>query len=141
MAYKIFLDANILLDFALKREEFVSSKKIIELAVDGQVQGFITPSIVHIVGYWVTKAYGNSSAKELLLALLADVTVIDIPHGIVLNALHSKINDIEDALQYYTALYYKLDYFISRDRNLQKQQIPILPIYTPELFLKELIQA
>lgn len=138
MAFRIFLDANILLDFTLKREAYPVARKILEQAVNGQVQAFITPSIVHIVGYWLTKAYGNTKAKELLLTLLADVTVIDIDHEITLAALHSKIKDIEDALQYYTAIHHKVDYFISRDKDLQKVSIPPLPVYTPDEFLKEI---
>lgn len=137
MASKVFLDANLLLDFTIKRDKYEQYKQIIELAVNGTIQAFITPSIVHIVGYFLTKAYGNAKAKELLLTLMADVTVIDLPHEIVLNALHSKINDIEDALQYYTAVHHKLDYFISLDRQLQKQSIPVLPVYTPSEFLHE----
>ena len=135
MASKVFLDANILLDFTLKRDEYEQSKQIIELVINGTIQAFITPSIIHIVGYWLTKAYGNAKAKEMLLTLMADVTVIDLPHEIVLNALHSKITDIEDALQYYTAIHHKLDYFVSRDKQLQKQSIPILPVYTPQELL------
>lgn len=138
MASKVFLDANILLDFTLKRDDYEQARTIVSLAVDGSIQGYITPSIVHIVGYWLTKAYGNSKAKTILLTLLTDITVIDLPHEIVLNALHSKITDIEDALQYYTAVHYKLDYFISRDKQLQKQGIPILPICTPQEFLSEI---
>lgn len=141
MASKVFLDANILLDFTLKRDEYEQSRKIIELAINGAIRAFITPSIVHIVGYWLTKAYGNAKAKEILLTLMADVTVIDLPHEIALNALHSKITDIEDALQYYTAVYHKLDYFISRDKQLQKQGIPVLPVYTPKEFLIEISES
>ena len=47
MASKVFFDANILLDFTLKRDEYEQSRKIIELAVNGTIQAFITPSIVH----------------------------------------------------------------------------------------------
>ena len=137
MASKVFLDANILLDFALKRDNYKVAKQIISLAITRNIQAFITPSIVHIVGYWLTKAYGSTKAKELLLTLLADVQVIDISHEITLTALHSKITDIEDALQYYTAIHHKLDYFISRDKALQKTAIPVLPIYTPDEFIKE----
>jgi predicted nucleic acid-binding protein len=137
MAFKVFIDANILLDFTLKRPAYEEAKKIIELVVNGNIQAFITPSIVHITGYWLTKAYGDAKAKELLLALLADVKVIDIPHHITLVALHSKINDIEDALQYYAAIYHKLDFFISGDKKLQKESIPVLQVYTPKEFLKQ----
>jgi len=137
MASKVFLDANILLDFTLKRAEYEQSKKIISLAVDGTIEAYITPSIVHIIGYWLAKAYGNLKAKELLLSLLTDITVIDISHEIVVNSLLSKMNDIEDALQYFTAIHHKIDYFVSRDKTLQKQGSPTLPIYTPKEFLEE----
>ena len=138
MAYKVFLDANILLDFTLKRNEYEQSKQIIEKVIGGTIHAFITPSIIHIVGYWLTKVYGNVKAKEILLTLMADVTVIDLPHEHVLNALHSKITDIEDALQYYTAIHHKLDYFVSRDVQLQKQSMPLLPVCTPQELLAEL---
>jgi predicted nucleic acid-binding protein len=137
MAFKVFLDANILLDLTLKRDHFEQAKRIVTLAVDGDVQAFITPSVVHILGYWLSKEYGNSRAKELLLTLLSDITVIDLPHEIAVNALHSKMSDIEDALQYYTAMHHKLDCFISRYKQLQKQGIPALAVYTPEEFLEE----
>ncbi len=137
MASKVFLDANILLDFTLKRNKYEQSKQIIKLAINGDIQVYISPSILHIVGYWLSKSYGNTKAKGILLTLLSDVTIIDLPHEVVLTALHSKISDIEDALQYYTAIHYKLDYFISRDKLLQKQSIPVLPVYTPDEFLNE----
>ena len=135
MAFKLFLDANILLDFTLQRDNYEQSKKIVALAVNGNIQAFITPSILHILGYWLTKYYDQAKAKEILLTLLTDVTIIDLPHEIAVNALHSKITDIEDALQYYSAIHYKLDYFISRDKLLQKQAIPVLPVYMPDEFL------
>ena len=72
-----------------------------------------------------------------MLTLLVDVTVIDISHEITLTALHSKIKDIEDALQYYAAMHHKIDYFISQDKDLQKELIPTLPVYTSVEFLKE----
>jgi predicted nucleic acid-binding protein len=137
MAFKLFLDANVLLDFTLKRDDYETSRALMELSISGRVQAFVTPSIVHIVGYWLTKAYGNVKAKELLLTLLADIQVIDIGHETTLIALHSKMNDIEDALQYYTALHHKLDYFISRDKGLKKAAIAVLPVYSPEEFMKD----
>src|SRR5205809_705586 len=98
MASKIFLDANILLDFLLKRDNYEDAKKLIQLIIEKKLRGFVTPAIVHIVAYWVTKAYGIIKTKQLLLTLLADITVIDCTHEITLTALHSRIDDIEDAL-------------------------------------------
>ena len=136
MASKIFLDANILLDFTLQREEFSLAKKIIEQILEGNLKGFTTSSIIHIVGYWLSKSYGAAIAKDLLLNLLSDIKVIDISHEVVPLALHSKIIDIEDALQYYTALSHKMDVFISNDKQLKKVAMPVLPIYKAKEFVK-----
>lgn len=136
MGPKAFLDANILLDFTLKRESYLVSKQLVVKLVNAELRGYISPSIVHITGYWLTKAYGTAKAKELLLTLLADIYVIEINHETTLHALNSKMPDIEDALQYYTALHHKLDVFISRDKQLQKHAITSLPVYTPEEFLE-----
>lgn len=106
-----------------------------QLIVDKRLRAFITPAIVHIVAYWVAKAYGVGQTKKLLLTLLVDVMVIDCTHEITLIALHSKIDDIEDALQYYTAIHHKIDFFISRDRQLQKSAITSLPVFDLKEFL------
>lgn len=135
MASKVFLDANILLDFSLKRDNYVVSKQVIQLVINGEPQAFITPSIVHITSYWLTKAYGAEKAKQILLQLLTDIQVIDCDHAVTINALNSKMTDIEDALQYYTALHHKIDFFITEDKNLKKSAIPNLPVYNLKDFL------
>lgn len=138
MAFKVMLDANIILDYSLKRNDYETAKRILMFAIDGSIKAFVTPSIVHICGYWLTKAYGREKAKKLMLTVLADITSIDINHETTIAALHSSIKDIEDALQYYAALHHKLDYFISRDKQLNKEALEVLPVYTPEQFLKEI---
>lgn len=137
MAFKIFLDTNVLLDFLLKRDHYEDAKDIISLMIEGKVNAYVTPAIVHIVGYWLAKAYGSEKAKQLLLSLLDNVRAIDISHELTLLALNSKIDDIEDALPYYTAIHNQLDYFISRDNKFQKSAIPGLPVVDPSHFLKE----
>ena len=138
MAVKIFLDANILLDYTLKRPDFAEAEAVLNMVATQKVNAFITTSVLHIVGYWIAKAYGNKTAKTLLISFLADIAVIDAPHEIALVALHSKIDDIEDALQYYAAIHHKIDYFISRDRQVQKDSIPVLPVLTPIEFIHAL---
>lgn len=136
MAFKVLLDANILLDITLKREAYQEARQVFNLINDGQIIAFITPSILHITGYWLTKSFGAPKAKVMLLTLLNDITVIDLPHEMALTALHSTMNDIEDALQYYTAIHHKLNFFVSRDKHLKSVAIPVLPVGTPT----ELIQ-
>jgi predicted nucleic acid-binding protein len=136
MAVKIFLDANVLLDLTLKREFYEDSKELLALIINNQIKAFTTSSVIHIVAHWTSKYRGPVMTKEILISLLSDITLVDISHDTALIALHSKINDIEDALQYYTAIQHKLDYFISRDKQLQKDSIPLLPVFSIKDFLK-----
>jgi predicted nucleic acid-binding protein len=135
MAFRIFLDADILLDFTLKRESYAIVRQLMEWVVGGRVQVFITAAVVQDVGRALSGVYGPMQAKELLLALLAEVQVIDAGYEMTVNALHSRMDDISDALSYYTALHHRLDYFITRDNDLLKVAIPVLPVCTPEEFL------
>ena len=114
MAVSVFLDANILIDYTNQREHHDEAKQILGMVINKRVEAFITSSVLHIVSYWTSKVWGNDLTKNILLTLLNDITIIDIPHDVALIALHSKINDIEDALQYYAAINHKLDFFISR---------------------------
>jgi len=136
MAFRIFLDANMLLDFTLKGPNYRAVRQLMEWAVEGRVQAYITPAVVQVLGLRLAEAYGAERAKELLLALLAEVQVIDTGHEITVNALHSKMDNMEDALSYYTALHHKLDYFITRNKGLSNAAIPVLPVCTPEEFLQ-----
>jgi predicted nucleic acid-binding protein len=137
MASKIFFDANLLLDLTLKRDHYREAEAIFDLVISDRVRAFTTSSVIHITGHYLTKFYGSDKAKTLLLAILANVNIIDISHEIAVIALSSKFSDIEDSLQYYTAIHHKLHCFISRDKKLQKDSLPILPVFTPREFLNE----
>ena len=140
MASKIILDANILLDFILKRSaDYTVLEKIYSEIVEGNLKNHITTSIIHTCGYWLTKAIGSNHAKHVILTMLNDTMVIDASQSTVVDALHSNMVDIEDSLQYYTALEHKLDFFISRDVKFIKSAKPGLPIYSPADFAKKFI--
>ena len=134
MAVKIFIDANVLLDFTLQREHYEDAKEIMSRVVNNEVQAYITSSVLHIAGYWLSKTYGSAKTKDILLTLLKEIYVIDLPHQIAITALNSRMNDIEDAIQYYAAIHHQIDYFISRDKQLKKDGIAVLPVYSPEEF-------
>ena len=134
MAFRIFLDTDVLLDFALKKDR--NARQLMEWAVKGRVQAFITNYTVQVAGYWLTRAYGSVKAKELLSTLLADVQIIDAAHAITVDALHSRIENMDLALQYYTALHHKLDYFITRAGGLDGASSPVLPMCSPETFIQ-----
>lgn len=136
MATSVFLDANIVLDLLLKRKDYEDAREVVSLALKKKIKAFISPSSLHIVSYWLTKAYGSAKSKDLLLLFLSDISIVDANQEVVNLALTSPIDDIEDALQYYTALHHKMDFFISSDRKFQRQALTLLPVYSLPRFLK-----
>jgi len=135
MAFKIFLDANTVLDFALQRSGYEPCKTVISWAEQGRITGLVSPTVVQICSYWIGKAYGVTKAKEIMIALLTSIRAVDTPHETVLKALHVSMNDIEDALLYYTALHHAADFVISNDKAFQKVALPSLPVVSPKHFI------
>ena len=137
MAYRLFLDANVILDYILKRPEGYQPARIIfEVIVRGRHQAFTSPVIVHIVAHMLHKKLGARQTKEIILSLLNDMQVLDTSHDVIVQAMSAGWSDIEDALQYYTALHHKMEVFISRDEGLLKKALPTLPVYQPDAFVE-----
>lgn len=100
MDLKALVDANVLLEFFLKRKEYKITELLIENLLKQKYQAYITSSILHILAYWLGKTYGREKTKEMLLELLTLVTVIDCRHETAVLAISSAIVDKEDAILY-----------------------------------------
>ncbi len=140
MAFKVFLDANIILDYVLKRDNYTQIRALFELEQKSKIRFYMSSSILHIIGYFLTKLIGSILAKTTILKLLDVIHIVDGSHDTAILALQNQNPDIEDALQYQIALKNKMDYFISGDKNFQKYGSVGLPIITiskaSELFSK-----
>lgn len=137
MAFKVFLDANFLLDLILHRAEFATADAIMKSGVKGEIQLYTTPAILHITAYFTSQVYTRIQSKQIILTLLNDVKIIDCDHTTALMAISSNFEDMEDAMQYFTAIKFGIDYFLSADKKLKKTAIPQLPIYTATEFFEK----
>jgi len=137
MASKVFADANLLLDLTLNRPGNTTATKLMQLAIEGSIQFYTTPAVIHITAYFTSQSFTHLQTKQIILTLLTDIQVIDCDHDTALSAVNSNMDDLEDALQYFTALKFKMDYFISSDKKLKKAAIPQLPVYTAAELLAE----
>ena len=130
MAFRIFVDADVLLDFLLKRSGYQIVRRLMEWAVRGRVQLFTSPAVLRDIARELGRAYGPVQAKELLLSLLAVLQVVDAGYETAVNAVQSKIDNIPGAISYHTALDHRLDYFITHDTSLLQVVNSVLPVYT-----------
>jgi predicted nucleic acid-binding protein len=137
MVKRVFLDANILLDFTLKRGHFEAAKTIFEAIINGQITAIVTTSSLNVCAHWLSKSYGSAKAKEVMAALLDVLEVAEPPKKVLRRALTSQIEDIEDAFQLYTALHYEADMLITQDKQLHQLQGPVLPIFDAVRFIEK----
>jgi predicted nucleic acid-binding protein len=136
MAYKIYFDVNILLDLTLQRNNSSEIEIIIKEVEKGLLNGFVCGPTIHTLSYFLSKIYGIEKTKMLLLNLLSFIDIIDASKEDIQKALFTNFKDIEDAIQVQTALTFKMDYFLTSDKQLLKASSESMPIVNAKEFLK-----
>jgi predicted nucleic acid-binding protein len=130
----VLVDTNVLLDVLLERGEFQDpAAKIWSLAEQGRVRGFIAAINYSNVFYIITKAYGVSKGHLAARTLRKVFTMVPLDLQIVDQAMDSGIADLEDAIQFYSALRAEAVCIVTR--NPDHYPKAELPVYTPTEFL------
>ncbi len=133
---EIFLDTDVAFDILSKREpHFESSLPFLHLALQNKARLLIAESSLGNLFYLTFDIY---KLKNSVSRMVDFITVCElVPSGkvAVLESLKSSFKDKEDGLQYYTALYRDVDYFITRNiKDYRKNAQTSLPVYTPVEF-------
>jgi len=138
MAFKIFLDTNIIVDFFISlRKEHNNAKKIIELAEDGELFGFLSESVINTTAYLVRKSAYFNNFKLLINELIGILNVLPCSNSTIHNAYLRAKNDLEDAVLYQLALEHNLDYFVTSDiSDYKKIASASLPVVTSAELIK-----
>lgn len=140
MAYKVFVDANVYLDFLLQRgNEWKEAEAIFELAENNSIDVITSSSIllnlIYIIG---TKKVSPANIIDYCSAILRYSKLADPDNSTFSRALFSGFADLEDAVQYHTALHVKgMDYFITSNTKDFKKATSQLPVLTPKQFMKK----
>ena len=138
MAYsRLFLDSDVILDIILKRQPFVLYMQ--ELLMQCASRGLeLTTSTLVIanMNYILTKEFGAPESKKRLKEIIKVIDVLSFEGEIVGKAIESRFSDLEDAFQHLIAVRNNCDLIITR--NVKDYKHSIIPVLTPEQFLKTL---
>ena len=137
MVPKVFLDADVLLEYTLKESGYQHGRQMMEWAVKGWIQAFTSSAIIRDIAIGLNRAYGPVKTQKILVSLVASVQVIDAEFQTIIIALQSRINSVPAGISYYTALQHQMDYFITYDFNLFENANPVLPTTTPIDFFNQ----
>jgi len=103
---KIFLDANILVSVLNKEYPvFTHSSRVLSLADSSKFKLYTSPLYLAIAFYFAEKKSGNAGARHKINLLAEKLRFTSITERTVMEVnKNKKIHDLEDGLQYYSAL-------------------------------------
>lgn len=132
---RVFLDTNILVDVLERRQPFfLASANILELGVSGVMEMFVS-SLTFINAIYIgRKSLGREVVVDKIKALHPYVHVSPMGEQEFAKALQMTGKDVEDNLQYCSALAAGCDIIVTRN----KKDFPAdeaLKVLTPEEFL------
>jgi predicted nucleic acid-binding protein len=137
MMAKVFVDTDIILDLLAMREpHYQFSARLFSMADEGELKLYVSSLSFSNLNYILSKQFSAAQARKKLLTFKTLVTVLSVSEKSVDLALNSDFNDFEDALQYFTALEFKISTLLTRNlKDFKKADISVL---TAEQYLKSI---
>jgi len=137
MTQRVLLDSNVVVDFVLKRINFVeNAERIFEKIEAGLIVGCISSSAVTDVYYIVENKTNSDYAREMMEYIYRTLLILPVIRKTIRAALDSGMKDFEDAVQSAAAYDLDINIVVTRDKNGFRDSG--LQVYSPEEFLKAL---
>lgn len=139
MHYKVFADANVYLDLFLQRGNFwKDTEALLELAEQNQIKVYTSASnVLNLMYIMETNKISKQNIIKHSTTLLSYSSLANPDNEIFKSALSSEFSDLEDAVQYFTAMAIKeIDYFVTSNTKDFKKSSAQLPVITPSQFIK-----
>lgn len=131
----VFLDTDVLLDFLLDRQPFNTHAQVIfNLADTGKIELLISALSIANANYILGRFVSNERRSAVLSQLIAFVRICPLSGTEILQAMSLNFKDLEDGIQYATAVNNKADVIVSR--NIHDFKKSLIPVMTPPGFLK-----
>lgn len=136
MAYKLFVDSDVVIDFFTDREPHVNpASELFELNEQGSVKLFLSAVSINNIYYIVRRFLGQKKTIEVVETLTEMTEIIGTTKTEIVQALKNDFSDYEDSVQYSSALNIKdLDAIITR--NIKDYKNSSIAVMTPLNFLK-----
>lgn len=132
---RLFLDADIVMDFLAKRAPFHQfADEIFNLSDKGEVNLVIASLTFSHLHYVLAKQAGKDQARQTLNKFKTLIKVASIGDKIIDLALSSEFKDFEDAIQYYAAIENNCSMILTR--NIKDYKEASIPVMTAESYTK-----
>ncbi|MGR3812183.1 type II toxin-antitoxin system VapC family toxin [Jiulongibacter sp. NS-SX5] len=92
-----------------------------ELIENESLLAYSSESVLTTVDYILKKFLPTVTVRQILSVILQMITILPCTNLIFLRALHSNLNDLEDAVLYQIALENNIHYFVTHDQEFIKK--------------------
>lgn len=116
---RVFLDANILVSVLNKEYPvFTYSSRVLSLADHKKFAVYTSPICLAIAFYFAEKKSGNASARHRIAMLAEKLHITNVHAKTIKQVLANKsIHDLEDGMQYYSAIESGCQCIITEDHS------------------------
>ena len=137
---RVFLDANVLLDSILERENpqfFEDAATILDMGRDGTLKLYMSILSVPTIAYVIKNV--NSTGKRAIIQILTSIVEVlpALPEHVP-EMLESPLQDIEDALQLLSARSGGCELIVTRD--VEGFRLSEIPVITPADLLSRILE-
>lgn len=141
MAFKVFLDTNIIVDFLQPVRPFYKDAHDLFMHLyKNNFTAFSSESVITTTIYLIQKDYSITEINQLIKNLNQRLKILPCANHLIFSAVEKEPSDFEDALLYEIALHHQLDYFITSNiKDLKKIQRTELPVVRAKEFNKILV--
>ena len=133
---KLFLDANVVVDFLCERSDFyLPAARLMVKSYNKEVELCCSTLTLATASYFMERSkVSQADIFHKISDMISICEVADVDRGVVEQALSSGFTDFEDALQYFSAKKWGADIIITRNKtDFANSQ---LPIYEPMEYLE-----
>ncbi len=141
MTPKVFIDTNLVLDLLAHRKPFYHEVQMLFSLAD---QGKFIPCVSTITfcngAYILRKEIGIDKMPKVLRRFAEFVTITSVDNTVVRRSLEEgcKFRDIEDAMQYYSAIDSNCECIITR--NIKDFKFSEIPVFTPLEYITRVVE-
>ena len=131
MAYKVFLDTNIVLDiFHRDRPFYNDAVQLFYYLDENKFTAFYSESVLTTMAYVLRKRMTTSEINKAIINLNKKINFLPCFPSLPDKSLLKNPPDFEDALLYEIALHHQLDYFITSNtkdfKSIQNNMVPVI---------------
>lgn len=115
---KVFLDTNVVIDFICKREPFFTdAKNIFVMHERGEIECCVSALTIINCAYIMRKVFDKNEVLRVVGLLCKRFDVSAINKSIIIDAVKKQTYDFEDTVQYLSALPYRPEVILTRDKK------------------------